>query len=74
MYDSAPGGDPRAGPVCPKCGLPIAPDEPKTLMRIREDPEGTLGLSGAWHATCARPDWDTLTRALNVLRNARSKF
>ena len=68
-FDCVPGGDPR-GQWCPKCARPIAESEPKTIMHFREDADDG-GLSGkAWHAECARPYWETITRALDILRRA----
>jgi hypothetical protein len=68
-FDAVPGGDPR-GPWCPKCHRPIGQDEPTTIMHIAEDPDGKLGLSGRWHAECARPHWDKITPLIERLGRA----
>jgi hypothetical protein len=36
-------------------------------MHFAQDPHGRLGLSGPWHAECARPYWDTVTPMLKRL-------
>jgi hypothetical protein len=33
-------------------------------MHVAQDPDGKLGLTGLWHAECARPYWDTITPIL----------
>lgn len=64
-YDGEAGGDPR-GPWCPKCGLPVKPDDPATRVYSASDPEGQPGR--LWHGECARPLWDTLTPLLDRLK------
>jgi hypothetical protein len=62
-YDAEPGGDPR-GPWCKKCKTPIEAHQRSTHMHVQQDPDGKLGLTGLWHAECARPYWDTITPTL----------
>lgn len=62
-YDAEPGGDPR-GPWCKGCKTPILQNQPTTHLHVSEDPDGKLGLTGLWHAECARPYWDTITPVL----------
>ena len=62
-YDAEPGGDPR-GPWCKRCKTPILQDQASTWMHVQQDPDGKLGLTGLWHAECARPHWDTMTPIL----------
>jgi hypothetical protein len=38
-------------------------------MHIASDPDGSQGLSGMWHAECARPLWDKLTPLLERLKS-----
>jgi hypothetical protein len=64
-YDAEPGGDPR-GTWCKKCQLPIMDGQPTTQMHFREDPDGKLGFSGLYHATCAQPYWDTVSWVLKL--------
>jgi len=69
-FDCAPGGDPR-GPSCPGCARAVLQDQPSTIMHFHEDPDGRLGLSGQrWHAECARPYWDKISRVLDMLGRA----
>ena len=73
-YDSAPGGDPR-GPTSTKCARPIVAGEPSTIMHFRDDPYGHRGYGGRpWHARCAQPHWDTVTRALKALDDLRGQL
>lgn len=65
-FDSVPGSDPR-GPWCKGCQSPIGKDQPTTHMHVAQDPDGGLGLSGLWHAECARPHWDRITPMLKRL-------
>ncbi len=65
-YDAEPGGDPR-GPRCKRCKTPILEHQASTHMHVWQDPEGKLGLTGLWHAECARPHWDTITPTLKRL-------
>ncbi|MBV9994845.1 MAG: hypothetical protein JO127_06500 [Caulobacteraceae bacterium] len=62
-YDAEPGGDPR-GPWCKGCKTAIAPGQASTRLHVLQDPDGKLGLTGLWHAECARPYWDTITPML----------
>jgi hypothetical protein len=62
-YDAEPGGDPR-GPRCRGCEAPILQNQPSTRLHVEQDPDGKLGLTGLWHAECARPYWDTITPVL----------
>jgi hypothetical protein len=47
--------------------LPVREGQPATQMHIAGDPDGKLGLSGLWHAECARPFWDKMTPTLDRL-------
>lgn len=72
-YDCVPGGDPR-GSWCPKCQLPVREGDPTTRMHIASDPDGKQGLSGLWHAECARPFWDKVTPVLERLKKLGGGF
>lgn len=58
------------GPRCKGCKEIIEDGQQTTDLHFDHDPDGDLGLSGAWHSECARPYWDTLTSALEMLKRA----
>jgi hypothetical protein len=57
-------------PTCPKCHKEILPGDQVTNMYFYSDPDGSKGMSGAWHAECAKPFWETkLLKAMDAFKD-----
>jgi hypothetical protein len=62
--DALPGGEPGFR-WCRACRQEIRHGEPATHVHFQTDPQGTQGLTGAYHQQCSRP-FASLARVVNM--------
>lgn len=66
LYDSSNGDNGGFdGPWCVRCSQPVLKSEPSERISFPQDPHGHEGLSGLYHARCAKP-FSSLARILNL--------
>jgi hypothetical protein len=59
--------DVRRTECCTRCGGWFRDGELRTRLYVAEDPDGDLGLSGAFHDQCAAPVWAYTSPGLEQL-------
>lgn len=65
-FDSLGGGsEGPSGPWCVHCNLAISANEPVERIHFPNDPHGHQGLTGLYHARCAKP-FSGLARIMNL--------
>lgn len=66
-FDSLPGGSGGShdGPWCVRCHKPVLSDEPSERISFPNDPHGHRGLTGLYHARCAKP-FSSLAHIMNL--------